>query len=356
MSKRESEVHRRTFTFMAAGAIASGSLLALVPEAPAQEVTLKVAHFLPAAAPAHALFMEPWARKVEADSGGRIKVEIYPAMQLGGRAPQLYDQVRDGIADVVWTLPGYTPGRFPTIEVFELPFLPASAEATSQAVQAFYEAHQLKEFADIHPLMFHVHAPGMFHMNDAPIQSLEDLPGKKIRAPTRVINDTLGTLGATPVGMPVPQVPEALSRGVVDGVVIPWEVSRPLRVHELTNSHTSFAGDRGLYTSVFLFGMNKDTYESLPEDLKKVIDDNSGMALAQQIGKVWDDAEAPGLQAAEETGAEFYVIEGDELERWKEASQPVIEAWIEQMNANGQDGAALVEEARSLIERYSASN
>jgi TRAP-type C4-dicarboxylate transport system substrate-binding protein len=156
--------------------------------------------------------------------------------------------------------------------------------------------------------------------------------------------------------MPVPQVPEALSRGVVDGVVIPWEVSRPLRVHELTNSHTSFAGDRGFYTSVFLFGMNKEVYESLPDDLKKVIDDNSGMALAKQIGGVWDGAEQPGLEAAEETGAEFYLIEGDELERWQEASEPVIEAWIEQMSASGQDGAALVEEARSLIEQYSASN
>jgi TRAP-type C4-dicarboxylate transport system substrate-binding protein len=341
---------------VAATAIACGALLAAAPGGLAQEVTLKVAHFLPAAAPAHALFMEPWARKVEADSGGRIKVEIYPAMQLGGKAPQLYDQVRDGIADVVWTLPGYTPGRFPTIEVFELPFLPASAEATSQAVQEFYEKHQLAEFDDIHPLMFHVHAPGVFHMKDAPIQSLDDLPGKKVRAPTRVINDTLGTLGATPVGMPVPQVPEALSRGVVDGVVIPWEVTLPLRVHELTNSHTSFAGDRGFYTSVFLFGMNKDTYESLPDDLKKVIDDNSGMALAKRIGKVWDEAEQPGLQAAQETGADFYVIEGDELERWKQASEPVIDAWIEQMSASGQDGAALVEEARSLIEKYSATN
>jgi TRAP-type C4-dicarboxylate transport system substrate-binding protein len=191
-------------------------------------------------------------------------------------------------------------------------------------------------------------------MKDAPIQTLDDLPGKKIRAPTRVINDTLGTLGATPVGMPVPQVPEALSRGVVDGVVIPWEVSRPLRVHELTNSHTSFAGDRGFYTSVFLFGMNKDRYESLPDDLKKVIDDNSGMALARQIGKVWDEAEGPGLQAAEATGAEFYVIDGAEFERWKQASQPAIDAWIEQMDASGQDGAALVEEARSLIAQYSA--
>jgi TRAP-type C4-dicarboxylate transport system substrate-binding protein len=156
--------------------------------------------------------------------------------------------------------------------------------------------------------------------------------------------------------MPVPQVPESLSRGVVDGVVIPWEVSRPLRVHELTDSHTSFAGDRGFYTSVFLFGMNKDVYESLPDDLRKVIDDNSGMALAEKIGKVWDEAEEPGRQAAEELGDAFYVIEGDELERWKEASQPVIEAWIEQMDASGQDGAALVEEARSLIEQYSASN
>ncbi|HEX6112576.1 MAG TPA: TRAP transporter substrate-binding protein [Geminicoccaceae bacterium] len=346
-------MQRRTFTRTAAGALASGVMLAVASGVLAQEVTLKVAHFLPAAAPAHALFMEPWARQVEADSGGRIKVEIYPAMQLGGRAPQLYDQLRDGIADVVWTLPGYTPGRFPTIEVFELPFLPASAEATSQAVQAFYEKHRLEEFADIHPLMFHVHAPGLFHMKGAPIRTLEDLQGKKIRAPTRVINESLGTLGATPVGMPVPQVPEALSRGVVDGVVIPWEVSRPLRVHELTDSHTSFAGDRGFYTSVFLFGMNKQIYESLPDDLKTVIDNNSGMALAQKIGKVWDEAEEPGRQAAEEVGAEFYVIEGDELERWKEASQPVIAAWIEQMSANGQDGAALVEEARSLIQQYS---
>ena len=348
-------MQRRTFTIAAAGALASGALLGLGRRTRAQEVTLKVAHFLPAAAPAHALFMEPWARQVEAESDGRIKVEIYPAMQLGGRAPQLYDQVRDGIADVVWTLPGYTPGRFPTIEVFELPFLPATAEATSQAVQAFYEKHQLQEFADIHPLMFHVHAPGLFHMKGEPIRTLEDLEGKKIRAPTRVINDTLGALGATPVGMPVPQVPEALSRGVVDGVVIPWEVSRPLRVHELTDSHTSFAGDRGFYTSVFLYGMNKNVYESLPDDLKTVIDNNSGMALAQKIGKVWDGAEEPGRQAAEEVGAEFYTIEGDELERWKEASEPVIDAWTQQMSANGQDGAALVEDARSLIEQYEAS-
>jgi TRAP-type C4-dicarboxylate transport system substrate-binding protein len=348
-------VQRRTFTIAAAGALASGALLGLGRRPRAQEVTLKVAHFLPAAAPAHALFMEPWARQIEAESDGRIKVEIYPAMQLGGRAPQLYDQLRDGIADVVWTLPGYTPGRFPTIEVFELPFLPASAEATSQAVQAFYEKHRPPEFDDIHPLMFHVHAPGLFHMKGEPIRTLEDLAGKKIRAPTRVINDTLGALGATPVGMPVPQVPEALSRGVVDGVVIPWEVSRPLRVHELTDSHTSFAGDRGFYTSVFLYGMNRSIYESLPDDLKTVIDNNSGMSLAQKIGKVWDEAEEPGRQAAEEAGAEFYTIEGAELERWKEASAPVIDAWTEQMSANGQDGAALVEDARSLIAQYASS-
>jgi TRAP-type C4-dicarboxylate transport system substrate-binding protein len=156
--------------------------------------------------------------------------------------------------------------------------------------------------------------------------------------------------------MPVPQVPEALSRGVVDGVVIPWEVSLPLHVHELTNSHTSFAGDRGFYTSVFLFGMNKEKYDSLPDDLKQVIDDNSGMALAKKIGKVWDEAEKPGLEAAKATGAEFYVIEGAELERWKEASRPVIDAWITQMDDRGEDGAALVEEAQSLIAQYSASN
>ena len=138
--------------------------LALTPPcAVAADVTLRVHHFLPPMAPAQTDFIEPWAERVQTESEGRIEVQIFPSMQLGGRPPQLYDQVRDGVADVVWTVLGYTPGRFPTMEVFELPFMPASAEATSQATQAFYESQPAaqEDFGDIHPLAFFTHAPGL---------------------------------------------------------------------------------------------------------------------------------------------------------------------------------------------------
>ena len=334
-------------------AFAAATFVAGLAAAQAQEVTLRVHHFLPPPSVTHAKFIKPWAEKIERESGGRIEVQIYPAMQLGGKPPQLFDQVRDGVVDVAWTLTGYTAGRFPMVEVFELPFVPGSAEATSQAVQAFYETYARDEFAEIHPLMLHVHHPGSFHMKDKPIRGLEDLQDAKIRAPTRVINAALKALGATPVGMPVPAVPEAIAKGVVDGAMLPYEVTLPLRVHELTDSHTEVGGPRGLYTAVFLFAMNKQRYESLPDDLKAVIDANSGLALAKQIGAVWDAAEAPGRAQAEALGDSFHKIEGAELERWKAATQSVTDGWVAEMNAQGKDGPALLAAARALVAKYS---
>jgi TRAP-type C4-dicarboxylate transport system substrate-binding protein len=336
------------------GGLIAGLLLGPlgVASSAAQEVTLRVHHFLPPPSTTHKDFIEPWARKVEAESGGRIEIEIYPSMQLGGKPPALYDQVRDGVVDIVWTLPGYTAGRFPTIEVFELPFMAASAEATSQAAHEFYKAHARDDFKDIHPLMVHVHAPGSLHLRDTTVKTLEDLQGLKLRAPTRMTNAALKALGATPVGMPVPAVPEALARGVIDGTALPYEVTLPLKVHELTSSHTEIGGDRGLYTAVFLFAMNKARYESLPDDLKKVIDDNAGTPLARRIGRVWDEAEIPGRRAAAELGDSFYTIQGEELARWQAATAAVTETWIAEMNAAGKDGQALVDAARALIASY----
>ncbi|HEY5790869.1 MAG TPA: TRAP transporter substrate-binding protein, partial [Gammaproteobacteria bacterium] len=232
--------------------------------ASAAEVTLKLHHFLPAPAPVPKNFMAPWAEKVEKDSGGRIKVELYPSMQLGGKPPALFDQVKDGVVDIVWTLPGYTPGRFPKTEVFELPFLPSvSAEATSRAAWDYYDANLRDEFKDVHIVAVHVHGPGLLHLKKG-VHKLEDMQGLKVRGPTRLANKLIERLGATPVGMPVPAVPEALSKGVIDGTAIPWEVVKPLKVHELVDSHLTFSGDRALYTSFFIFAMNKAKYDGLP--------------------------------------------------------------------------------------------
>ncbi|WP_245621806.1 TRAP transporter substrate-binding protein [Sedimenticola selenatireducens] len=319
----------------------------------AAEVEPKIHHFLPPPSTAHSQFIQPWADKVMKESNGRIDIKIYPAMQLGGKPPQLFDQVRDGVADIVWTVPGYTRGRFPLTEVFELPFVAGTAEATSQASWEFYQKYMQDEYKDVHPILIHTHAPGEFHMRDKPIKTLADLQNAKVRAPTRTINEALNILGATPVGMPVPAVPQALSKGVVDGAMLPYEVTLPLKVHELVKYHTEFGGDQGIYTTVFLFGMNKAKYDSLPADLKQVIDNNSGLALAKQIGAIWDQADNPGREAAKKAGNQFNTIEGEELERWKQASQPVVDNWIKAMDEQGLNGQQMYEDAKALVTKYS---
>lgn len=315
----------------------------------AQEVTLKLHHFLPPQAIAHSEFLAPWARRVETQSGGRIRIDLYPAMQLGGKPPQLYDQVRDGVVDLVWTVPSYTPGRFPKLEVFELPFVTASATATSQAVMDYAENYLGGDFEGVKPLLFHVHAPGLLHMNDRPITRLEDLAGAKLRTPTRAITATLKQLGAIPVGMPAPQVTQAIARGVVDGTVFPYEVTLPLRVHEITDSHTTVFDTRGLYTTVIMLAINRARYDALPMDLRKVIDANAGMAIAADVGRIWDAAEAPGRVAAEARGNRFIDLDSAEVERWRAASQPVIDRWVADI---GEDGPRLLAAARALVAKY----
>jgi TRAP-type C4-dicarboxylate transport system substrate-binding protein len=269
-------------------------------------------------------------------------------MPRGGAPPTLYDQARDGVADIVWTLPGYTAGRFPLAEVFELPFMAGTAAATAPAAQEFAEKHLKDEFKEVKPLVFHVHAPGLFHIKEKPIIYLSDLQGLKIRAPSRTINEALKALGASPVGMPVPQVPQALSTGVIDGAVIPFEVAYVLKVHELVKFHTVVPG---FYTAVFVFAMNKAKYDALPAELKKAIDDNSGLPLAKDLGKVWDAAEKPGLEAAQKRN-KFNTLSGAELDKAKAATQPVIDNWVKATTAKGLDGQKMLDEARALIAKY----
>jgi TRAP-type C4-dicarboxylate transport system substrate-binding protein len=339
-----------------AGGLAVTLGLGWAAAAAAADVQLRVMHFLPATAPAQTQLIEPWAQAIEEQSGGRISVQIFPAMQLGGRPPQLIDQVRDGIVDVVWTLPSYTPGRFPKISVFELPFMISDAVATSKAVQEYYEAHAQDEFADVHPLLFHVHARGLVHTNGKPIEKVEDFSGLQLRAPSRPVGDALAAYGATPIFLPVPQLAEAISKNVIDGAVVPWEVTVPLRLFELTDHHTEIPGERGLYTAVFLFAMNKQVYEGLPDDLKQVIDDNSGMNIAGQIGEAWETAEEPGRTAAEERGNTIITLPEAEVERLQELAAPVTAAWVAEMDQAGLDGDALLAAAQELLEKHGTSH
>jgi len=321
--------------------------------AEAQEVTLRLHQMLPpqAAIPARALI--PWIEKVQSESGGRIKVEHYPSMQLGGAPPALYGQASDGVVDLVWTVLGYTPGRFPKSEAFELPFMVTTAEATSRAFHDYVQANAMDEFKDVHPIALHTHGPGLLHVRGKGVQSLADMTGLKIRTPTRIIAGMLKNFGATPVGMPVPSVPEALSKGVIDGVAIPWEITLPLKITELVDTHTDFSGRHGLYTSTFIFAMNKGSYDRLPDDLKKVIDANSGPEVAALFGKAMDEVDAIGRSVAEKAGNTIITLDEAETARWREIAKKTAEDWIAEMKGKGIDGAALAEDARARIEKYS---
>jgi TRAP-type C4-dicarboxylate transport system substrate-binding protein len=339
----------------AAAAIAALSLGAQATATLAQEVTLRLHQFLPPQANVPKNIIIPWIERVEAASDGRIKIDHYPSMQLGGKPPELIGQAIDGVADIIWTVSGYTPGRFPHAEVFELPFMMSGADA--EAVSAAYWDMAQKymvdgEFSDFHLLAAWVHGPGVIHSKD-PIVMPEDLQGVTLRAPSRVTNMMLSSMGATPIGMPVPAVPEALSKGVIDATIIPWEVTSGLKVPELVSHHLEF-GEGALYTTTFLFAMNKDTYEAMPEDLRQILDEQSGAAFSALAGKIQQLGDEPAREAALDLGNEVTVLTPEQVAAWETAAASTIDTWIAEVAEKGMDGAALIEEAKALIAQYAA--
>lgn len=313
----------------------------------AQEVTIRVHHFMSAKAPLHANFLVPFAERVAKASDGRIKIVPYDSMSLGGRPGDLYDQAVDGAVEAVLTLPGYTSGRFNRSEVFELPFIMQDAVATSQAYYDLIESDlQEGELADTKILTAWVHGPGVIH-SEEPITKLEDLAGKEMRGPTRLVTDLFGELGATPVGMPLPKIPENLSKGVISGAVVPWEVTPSIKLAELVKNHTELGGDRALYTAVFVLAMNWDVYEAMPDDLRAILDAETGKALSKTAAEAMLDADAFGRSKAE--GNNIIELDEAEVARWIDAAQPVYDRWIARASEEGFDGAAAIEQAKGLI-------
>jgi TRAP-type C4-dicarboxylate transport system substrate-binding protein len=323
--------------------------LTVTGSAIAQEFTFSIHHFLSPRAATQTVLLEPWVEAIEKASDGRIRFEIFPAMALGGTPPELYSQVRDGVADLVWTLPGYTPGTFPRTEVFELPNVHVGdARATNLAIQDLME-DLAPDFEDVHPILVHVHAGNALHLASGTVESAEDFAGLKVRSPSRTGAWVLEALGAEPVGMPVPALPQALSKNTVDAGLVPFEVAIPLGLAELTAASVELNEGARFGTSTFLFAMNKESYESLPDDLKQVIDDHSGRALAAEIGTAWNDIEPIGKKMATDAGNSVTALSAEATAAFDAPFEAVAQRWIEEVSANEIDGAALLEKARAAV-------
>lgn len=319
----------------------------------AQEVTLTLHHFLGPKSPAHAQFLEPWAKEIEAQSNGRIKIELFPSMAMGGKPPELFGQVRDGVADIVWTLPGYTPGQFPRSEVFELPGIHrGDALATDLAIQDVYPM-VAEDFKDVKVLLLFVHAGNAIHTVDKAIHSPADLKGLKLRTPSRTGAWVIESWGAEPVGMPLPSLPEALSKKAVDGALIPFEVVPAIKLQEMTKYSIEGADGSRFGTSLFLLAMNKERYEGLPEDLKKIIDNNSGAALAGKAGELWNSFEAPGKKMRSEADGEVIELTAEEKAAFDQLNEQVVNRWIDEATKNGLDGKGLVQAAKDAVAKHS---
>jgi len=321
----------------------------------AQEFSLRLHTLLPPVAAPPRTFLIPWTEKLAKESGGKLKVGFFGPMSLGGTPPQLVDQARDGVVDIVWTLPGYTAGRFPKSSVFELPFLHTDAETTTLAVQDYADKHLKDEYKDYHVLLLHVHGGSLFMMRDKPLQSLADFKGLKIRTATSAGALFLKSLGAVPLGMPVTEVGQSMSKGVIDGTMLPYEIAPSQKMQDLATYFVTLSGPQSrMNTSMFAFLMNKQSYDKLPADLKRVIDANSGRNIARMAGQNWDKIEQAGQQVmASKDKNKFLQIPAAEVARMKELAKPAVEQWLADMKAKGIDGDELLRDARAMIAKYS---
>lgn len=343
---------RRFRMAFVAGAVTVAAV-AFAGPAHSQQIELKFHTLIPPVANPIKTMWQPWVDRVNKAAAGKMKITIYPSMQLGGAPPQLVDQVKDGVVDIVWTLPGYTPGRFPVSEVFELPFVHTNPVATTLAIQEFQKKYLAEEFKDYKVLLLHVHA-GSLIMSKKPITKFADMKGLSIRTATRTMSWYLDSIGAQPIDAPVPEVVQMIARGVVSALALPYEIAPAFKVQDLANHFSELEGRQPrLNTSVFALLMNPNSYAKLPPDMKKIIDEHSGMNLARQAGENWARIEEPAKKVmASKPGNQFHVIPAAEVAKFVEAARPAKERWIAEMNKRGLSGSAMLKEAEELVAKH----
>jgi len=311
-------------------------------------VTLKISIWLP---PAHPLVpaTKDWAADIEKQSGGTIQTTVFPSEQLG-KAFDHYDMARDGIADITYVNPGYQPGRFPLISAGQLPFIFSDGKKGTAALDSWYRKHAAQEMADTHFCFAFVHDPGTYHGRKKVLVP-EDLRGMKVRPAQSTIGQMVTALGGTNVQASAPESRDVLDRGVADAIFFPWGSMFLFGLEKVTK----YSMDVPLYTTVFVYSMNKSKYEAMSAAQKKVIDDHCTTEWAVKISSPWNDFEAAGRTKMKAlAGHEVYPLTPDQLKAWKAATSPLQKQWADAVANTGGDADAFWKEFKADVEKANA--
>lgn len=315
--------------------------LGIAGPAAAQSVELKVSHFLP---PNHTFqkAMVAWGEQLEKDSGGKLKLRIYPAGQLGGGPNRQFDAARNGISDVAISLHGATPGRYATTELASLPFASPTAGASSTVMSKrlteLAPTYLAKEHEGLRILWTAVTPPLMFHSR-TPIRKIDDFKGLKIRYAGVQFKNLIDALGAVPLPVPPQETQDALSKGIVDAATFPYEGAASFDIGTVAKNTL----EPGVSSATFAVVMNPAKYDSLSADLKALIDKSTGPAAAQAFGKMWDEAEVHGKQNLVSKGVQVSVLPADQLGKMKQAFASQIEAAVAEVEKKGLPGRKFFE-------------
>ncbi len=328
-------------------AIALACIAATAPaQAQDKPVALKLSSWVPAQHPLNPALIA-WAADITKASGGTITATLFPSEQLG-KAFDHYDMAKDGIADFAYVNPGYQPGRFPAMAGAGLPFIFSNAKGGSAAIDAWYRQYAAKEMKDVKYCFAFIHDPGTFHSKKK-LLSPNDVKGLKVRPATSTIGQMVTLLGGTNVQASAPEARDAIERGVADAITFPWGSISLFGIDKVVTEHM----DVPLYTTPFVWAMNKDKYDSMSAAQKKVIDDHCTTEWAEKVGGQWADFEFAGrAKLAAEAGHESYKLTPAQLDAWKKAIAPTEAAWAEGVTKAGQDPKQVMESLRATLTKY----
>ena len=322
----------------------------------AAEYELKLHHFYSPNEPAQTKMLEPWARSVEKLSNGKVKVIIAPGMRLGGKPSELADQAKKGeITDLVWTINGYSGKDFLRTEVFELPFVHTNDPvATNLAMREMFETDLKEDYDGLEVMFLHVHQGQAIQSKGYTVRKPEDLRDKRARVPSRTGAWVLEELQAKKISVPVTRIPQSLQRNIVTTALIPFTTAPLLKLNQHITSFTEGYEKARFGSVVFQVSMNKDKWNSLPQDVQSAFRKASDEAFLIKIGQMWKDDEQRGIDLMKKFKREHIVLTEEETMAFKNRLEPVVERWIDDVKKDGIDGEYLVNKAKKLIEKNSS--